>query len=1270
MDEQRYTYQGDFNIDDTYLQKIRISKALLEPNDARWIKKGQKVTIHGLEISCGYFYLGTKMLDLTLSDADPSLINTDLKVRLLKKGSLNDHGYYPVINYKYFTPTEKGNYLKWLASDRTETDIPHGFVEFYFIGIERRILVDARLKLVSDDEYVELFKELYRLLTSFNHIHPYLLNGIKKLMEVMVILRPNLLPINHLLNHPTIDSILVNCILTVEHEKNIPLTPELALAHYKTTSRITLSPRFELCRDKIYQRFTQIFKRFYPKDQKLSPNQWNSHYSPLNKGLDNSNGRFNRIEWKIKDFSHCSYHYYTIIEECKKDVDSYASYLQLQSSSKSDALATLMMPRGLYDPKGIELIKNFYAWANSKFREKGPFVIDFRELWKFTGLEPIKKLLSKEKKILHLLSYHSGIVIIPHHSNYASKLKIDGKVGLFFDKEWASWKLSSIHQIMELTIYGCILIARTANKEVTTKQINFIEGIIEDNIFLSKLEKKSLKTFLLWQLASPCPSRLQNPYVDNCDDILELAIKSLLIEMAELSGNISYSIMNVLTRLFRMFKMEDDFLSTIPKTNPSKPSLWKSIFSSTVDKVGSPSDGLTFARWVRPGQKVVHRNIEITGGFFYHGDILVAYNQFKQDISLISERTLNYELSPSYHISGYDRDHYWYDRYPSDWADKYLRWLSSDRSDSKVKLDYLILYIGGLERRVIIDSEREDIDDDEYQEIFNEIVRVSNMIRSYQPKLNIYLKHLLEVMAVLRPEVVNLKRITVSKELDNPWLEYQLSLWASKKKPLTTWIAYLVLAKRFNYETDIQLDVEDDAYKWFAILIEKNLPEVNNPPREDYPFTFSYWPLNSSLLRTKFTPDRSLRQINFDQLPISELSDHFYNARYELNEATEYLNDYHSTQEDLCYICLIPRELWSNEQKTKIKNFADWVDHIVEEHHGYVIGSKLLEKVVQGDPSRGEYSPTDLIGIVTDELGYVFAPDPRYYKANFKESNTISIIKYAGNISTIETARVFNRIFLHAKMVAMVGYYSASEKNLKAFQDILDTIITNEKRLNDDQKAVLRAYAYLWLVSRSTIAGISNQAKILTPKQKIQVCQSLISVGLVNGSVNRKSLNRIEKFYEILGQPPKRVMTDILEHKSMLSGFTSTAKRSSGTKTVKLLKKDVNKQKAITAQTQKLLGKIFEDPEDEEETQTNKNQPVGDNYYPLFKELITRERWELSEVETLCKKYNVLVGAFLETLNDKSFELTDEPLIEQEGDFIDLNLDLAPEIESKWQTEK
>ncbi|MCY4562692.1 MAG: TerB N-terminal domain-containing protein [Flavobacteriaceae bacterium] len=708
MDEQRYTYQGDFNIDDTYLQKIRISKALLEPNDARWIKKSQKITIGNLEISGGYFYLGTKMLNLTLTDQDPSLINPDLKIRLLKKGSLKDHGYYPIINYKYFTLTEKGNYLKWLASDRTETDIHHAFIEFYFMGIERRILVDARLELVSDDEYVELFQELQRLLTAYNNVYPYLLNHIKMLMEVMAILRPNLLPINYLLNHPTSDSILVNCILTVEHKKNIPLTPELALAHYVSTNTKSLPPRFDRCMDKIHQRFIQVFKKFHPNGLKLKPARWNliGHYSPLNKGIENSKAGYAAKDWKVKDFSNRFYDHYKMIEECKKDVEPYAEYLKLQSSLKSDALATLLMPRGLHDPKAIEIIKNFYGWANAKFREKGPFVTDFSELWRFTRLEPIEKLLKREQKNLHLLSYHSGIVIIPHHSNYASKLKIDGKVGLFFDEEMATWELSSIHQIMEVTIYGCILIARTGNKEVTTKQINFIEGIIEDNIFLSKLEKKSLNTFLLWQLASPSSSRLHNPFLDNCDDILQLAIKSLLIEMAELSGNIGYSIMNVLRKLFRMFKMEKQFLKTIPKTIPSKPSLWKSIFSSAVDKVGSPSDGLTFASWVRPGQKVVHRNIEITGGFFYHGDILVAYNQFKQDVSLISERSLNYSLSSLYYSSNYKRSPHWHDLYPNDWADKYLRWLGSDRSDPDIKLDYLILYIGGLERRIIIDSVR------------------------------------------------------------------------------------------------------------------------------------------------------------------------------------------------------------------------------------------------------------------------------------------------------------------------------------------------------------------------------------------------------------------------------------------------------------------------------------------------------------------------------------------------------------------------------------
>ena len=40
----------------------------------------------------------------------------------------------------------------------------------------------------------------------------------------------------------------------------------------------------------------------------------------------------------------------------------------------------------------------------------------------------------------------------------------------------------------------------------------------------------------------------------------------------------------------------------------------------------------------------------------------------------------------------------------------------------------------------------------------------------------------------------------------------------------------------------------------------------------------------------------------------------------------------------------------------------------------------------------------------------------------------------------------------------------------------------------------------------------------------------------------------------------------------------------------------------------------------------------------ILKSLLNKEQWQYSEVEELCKKYNVMMGFVLERINDYSFD--------------------------------
>lgn len=123
---------------------------------------GEKVVIRG-----GLFYAGSNVSDATMvlpRISEPSLINPLFAVRLTDE-PVRRTDKDPI--YATLAPEQRGEYLRFLASDRTASDdIGYPFV--YLYGLERRLLVDTKKPgEVSDEERMLVSREVLRLLRTF-----------------------------------------------------------------------------------------------------------------------------------------------------------------------------------------------------------------------------------------------------------------------------------------------------------------------------------------------------------------------------------------------------------------------------------------------------------------------------------------------------------------------------------------------------------------------------------------------------------------------------------------------------------------------------------------------------------------------------------------------------------------------------------------------------------------------------------------------------------------------------------------------------------------------------------------------------------------------------------------------------------------------------------------------------------------------------------------------------------------------------------------------
>ncbi|MFY3768021.1 TerB N-terminal domain-containing protein, partial [Escherichia coli] len=97
---------------------------------ARWILPGEVITVGGVEVTGGYFYLGQRMNPTGHNSggyyddsSEASLIDDTLKIYptsyIYEDSSL---GYWP--SYSSLSPEARGAYLSWLTSDRCDTSCP------------------------------------------------------------------------------------------------------------------------------------------------------------------------------------------------------------------------------------------------------------------------------------------------------------------------------------------------------------------------------------------------------------------------------------------------------------------------------------------------------------------------------------------------------------------------------------------------------------------------------------------------------------------------------------------------------------------------------------------------------------------------------------------------------------------------------------------------------------------------------------------------------------------------------------------------------------------------------------------------------------------------------------------------------------------------------------------------------------------------------------------------------------------------------------------
>ena len=138
------------------------------PPNTRWIPQGQLVTIQGVKISSGLFYVGAYRSTVQ-SRPENCLINSSLPVAAAGSASTQGLSYWP--SYSGVTPPVRRAFLEWMASGKCDPSANIGLVFIYFYGLEYRLFKEG---VISDaGALVAEVERLLKLYGANGSVHNY-----------------------------------------------------------------------------------------------------------------------------------------------------------------------------------------------------------------------------------------------------------------------------------------------------------------------------------------------------------------------------------------------------------------------------------------------------------------------------------------------------------------------------------------------------------------------------------------------------------------------------------------------------------------------------------------------------------------------------------------------------------------------------------------------------------------------------------------------------------------------------------------------------------------------------------------------------------------------------------------------------------------------------------------------------------------------------------------------------------------------------------------
>lgn len=739
------------------------------------------------------------------------------------------------------------------------------------------------------------------------------------------------------------------------------------------------------------------------------------------------------------------------------------------------------------------------------------------------------------------------------------------------------------------------------------------------------------------------------------------------------------------------------------------------VISSNKQKHDTTSSNRKLGRWVSRYESLKIQGRIIDKGFFYFGGKLETLIGYGTEPSLIND-----SLSVGSPKVIYKTSHIYSDESLGYWPSyaalsplcrgAYLDWLASDRANPNTPIGYVFIYFGGFERRVIEGINDDSVSDDEFVNIYNEVLRLHD-IYGKQSSFSNYSANFLEFMTLVRSPLFE-EKIQTAQLLPPPassqnlTFKMQLAKMVTLKLPIPATLAWewLIFSNEYNFKTPArrcELEFKD----LFEILYQKAYPNGFIVPPNKTKLKISYHAASQSIVSVDLTLD-DLQDPSALRSPIKKLIAIAEQCNEALDAYSRYLGREDNSATDIDAIMLLPKVLIQQqsyrEKYPVIQNFKAWAESVTQNDEGLTTVKELWGYLVEPSPQSSHDMPksfakkhSEMITNLAELAGFGVIPDQRYHQTSLKPDGYVVLFD-GGHGQDFEPSTSFYQTSLALRLGAMVatinGYVDKREV------ETLLTIIEQDTQLTAIEKASLKAYLLWRLNSPSNMAGLKAKLAVLDEKYISFISRFIISVALANGNIEPSQIKQIEKLYQTLGLDKNSVVSDIHHltstKKSMTTFSDAIQQKTTNDNSIGVNANisDRNSKPFIfntellaayeseTGDAKAMLASIFaaDDDDMEADNELLSDEQVNNNaeadrtkesvakgldtiHSKLYQQLISKEVWQREEAEVLCESLNLMINGAIETINDWSYDNVDAPVLEAEDEIV-IDFEIVEEL--------